>query len=90
MYRLDRMLTHLRLASRLDEVVAVVVGRCAGCSGREAGWRARWRRVIAESVPASAVIVEGLPFGHGRINVPFPLGVEIGVDTDRLLVSCGG
>jgi muramoyltetrapeptide carboxypeptidase len=90
LYRLDRMLTHLRLASRLDEVAAVVVGRCAGCGAREVGWRSRWRRVLAESVPASAVIVEGLPFGHGRINLPFPLGVEIGVDTDRLQVSCGG
>jgi muramoyltetrapeptide carboxypeptidase LdcA involved in peptidoglycan recycling len=34
-------------------------------------------------------VVEGLPFGHGGANVPFPLGVEVKVDTVRGEIAWG-
>jgi muramoyltetrapeptide carboxypeptidase len=80
-YRLDRLLTQLRLSSRLAGVKAVVAGRLARCGTGEPGWRERWRGLLLEAVGPEAVIVEGLPFGHGGSNVPFPLGVEVEVDT---------
>lgn len=89
-YSLDRLLTQLRLSSRLARVRAVVAGRMARCGLGEPGWRERWRRLLAESAPGAAAIVEGLPFGHGLANVPFPLGVEVEVDTVRGTVSWGG
>jgi muramoyltetrapeptide carboxypeptidase len=89
-YSLDRLLTQLRLSSRLARVRAVVVGRMARCGLGEAGWRERWRRLLDEAAPAGAVVVEGLPFGHGAANLPFPLGVEVEVDTTRNTVSWGG
>ncbi len=89
-YRLDRLLTHLKLASRLERVGAVIVGGCVRCGHSESGWRARWRGVLAEAVPSSAAVVEGLPFGHGVVNLPFPLGVEVEVDTERGTVTWGG
>ncbi len=89
-YSLDRLLTQLRLSSRLDRVRAVVAGRMARCGLGETGWKERWRRLLAEAAPAGAVVVEGLPFGHGAANLPFPLGVEVEVDTTRGTVSWGG
>lgn len=89
-YRLDRLLTQLRLSSRLDAVNAVVVGRLVRCGRGEAGWLARWRELLGEVVPAGAVVVEGLPFGHGVANMPFPLGVEVVVDSERGTVALGG
>lgn len=89
-YRLDRLLTHLRLASRLERAAAVIVGRCVRCGRSEPGWRDRWRDVLEEAVPSSAPVVEGLPFGHGVANLPFPLGVEVEVDTERGRVTWGG
>jgi muramoyltetrapeptide carboxypeptidase len=89
-YSLDRLLTQLRLSSRLARVSAVVVGTMSRCGLGETGWRGRWRELLAESVPAAAPIVEGLPFGHGVANHPFPLGVEVEVDTARGTVSWGG
>lgn len=89
-YRLDRLLTHLMQASRLERVAAVIVGGCVRCGRSEPGWRARWRAVLAEAVPSSAPVVEGLPFGHGVVNVPFPLGVEVEVDTQHGTVTWGG
>jgi muramoyltetrapeptide carboxypeptidase len=89
-YSLDRLLTQLRLSSRLGRVRAVVAGRMARCGLGEAGWRERWRRLLAEAAPANAVVVEGLPFGHGAANLPFPLGVEVEVDTTLGTVRWGG
>jgi muramoyltetrapeptide carboxypeptidase len=89
-YRLDRLLTQLRLSSRLAEVKAVVSGRMARCGRGEQGWRDRWRSLLLESIPPEAVVVEGLPFGHGGANVPFPLGVEVEVNTLRGEVAWGG
>jgi muramoyltetrapeptide carboxypeptidase len=89
-YRLDRLLTQLRLSSRLDSVKALIVGRLARCARGEPGWRERWRRLLDEAAPPGAVVVEGLPFGHGATNLAFPLGVEVTVDTRRGEVSWEG
>jgi muramoyltetrapeptide carboxypeptidase len=89
-YSLDRLLTQLRLSSRLARVSAVVVGRMARCGLGEVGWRERWRQLLAEAAPPGAVVVEGLQFGHGPANLPFPLGAEVVVDTGAGTVSWGG
>lgn len=89
-YRLDRLLTHLRLSSRLDSVKALIAGRLARCARGEPGWRERWRRLLDEAAPPGAVVIEGLPFGHGTANLPFPLGVEVTVDTRRGEISWEG
>ncbi|MEW6339013.1 MAG: S66 peptidase family protein [Acidobacteriota bacterium] len=89
LYRLDRLLTHLRLSSRLERVQAIVSGRLIGCSRGEVGWRDEWRRLLAEAAP-QAVVVEGLPFGHGSRNLSIPLGVEVTVDTVSGAITVGG
>jgi muramoyltetrapeptide carboxypeptidase len=89
-YSIDRLLTQLRLSSRLGRVKAVVAGRMARCGLGEVGWRERWPRLLAEAAPEAAVIVEGLPFGHGVANVPIPIGVEVEVDSVRGTVTWGG
>jgi muramoyltetrapeptide carboxypeptidase len=89
LYRLDRLLTQLRLSSRLAEVKAIVSGRMARCGRGESGWRERWRTLLLEATAPDAVVVEGLPFGHGGANVPFPLGVEVKVDTVRGEIAWG-
>jgi len=89
LYRLDRLLTQLRLSSRLGRATAVIAGRLVSCGRGEERWRDRWRELLLEAAPG-AVVAEGLPFGHGRENVPFPLGVEVEVDTVRGEISWGG
>ncbi len=89
LYRLDRLLTQLRLSSRLGRARAVIAGRLASCGRGEEGWRDRWRELLLEAAP-EAVVLEGLPFGHGRRNEPFPLGVEVEVDTVRGEITWGG
>jgi len=88
-YRLDRLLTQLVLSSRLPRVSAVVVGEMTRCGGGVRPWRPRWRRLLGEAAP-QAVVVEGLPFGHGARNRAFPLGVGVEVDTVTGTIRCTG
>jgi muramoyltetrapeptide carboxypeptidase LdcA involved in peptidoglycan recycling len=67
-----------------------VIGRLFRCGRGEHAWRERWRALLEEAVPPEAVVVEGLPFGHGRTNTPVPLGVEVEVDTVRGQITWGG
>jgi len=89
LYRLDRMLTQLQLASRLATVRAVVSGRLNDCGRGEVRMRRRWREMLEEAIPA-AVIVDGMAFGHGRRNLTFPLGVAVTVDTDSGWIRVSG
>ncbi len=78
-YRIDRLLTQLRLSGRLDGVKALIFGDLSefGTSDRE-----RLHELLLEAVPHGPVVA-GLPFGHGRRNVPLPLGGGVSLDTVR-------
>jgi muramoyltetrapeptide carboxypeptidase len=79
MYRLDRMLTHLRCSATFRGVKALMSGSLWCCEQGGAGTDG-WRKLLAEAAP-EAVIVTDLPFGHGPVNLAFPLGATVEVDT---------
>lgn len=82
LYRLDRMLTHLRASATLHKVKALIGGSLRGC--RPAAGRAgQWRRLLLEAAPEGAPVVTGLPFGHGADNRAFPIGAVVELDTRR-------
>jgi muramoyltetrapeptide carboxypeptidase len=73
-YRLDRLLTQLRLAGALDGVAAVAVGQLVGCDdGNVSGADVVREAVAALGVPA----IEGLPAGHEDRNLALPLGARV-------------
>ncbi len=77
LYRLDRLLTHLKTAGRLKRVAAVVSGRLSRCRGSAGG---AWERLLREAA-GEVPVVAGLPFGHGAVNMAFPLGARVELDT---------
>jgi muramoyltetrapeptide carboxypeptidase len=80
LFRLDRLLTHLRGSGRLRNVKALIGGSLRGC--RPAGERAdTWRRLLLEAAPKTAPVVVGLPFGHEATNLAFPIGRTVELDT---------
>jgi muramoyltetrapeptide carboxypeptidase len=80
LYRLDRMLTHLRGSGRLQNVKALIGGSLRGC--RPASERpVVWQRLLLEAAPAASPVVVGLPFGHGAANLAFPIGATVELDT---------
>jgi muramoyltetrapeptide carboxypeptidase len=85
-YRIDRMLTHLRLAGKLERVAGVVLGSFADCDGDdpEDAAVAVLRAFFAD---APYPVVAGFPAGHRSENLALAFGVRCRVDGDRGLVE---
>jgi muramoyltetrapeptide carboxypeptidase len=70
-YRLDRLLTHLRLAGLLDRVAGVAVGQLAGCDDAGVSGLDVVREAVRDlGIPAAA----GFEAGHEDRNFALPLG----------------
>lgn len=76
-YRVDRMLTHLRLSGRLKKIRGVLIGKLKGC-GEEAEMQALLLDFFASSkIP----VVRELPFGHHGDNLLMPVGAAVRLST---------
>ena len=85
-YRIDRMLTQLQLAGKLDRVAAVVLGSFADCDGTaEDDVAAAVFREFFAGAPYP--VVTGFPAGHLSENLPLALGVPVRVDAGRRTVE---
>lgn len=84
-YRLDRMLTHLRLSGRMRGIRGVVVGSLKDC-GEEAEMLTFLRDFF---VPLGIPVVGNLPFGHHGNNLLMPIGTKVHLSTSamRLTIS---
>jgi muramoyltetrapeptide carboxypeptidase len=74
-YRVERMLTHLKMAGKLDGLAGVVLGDFVDCDGE--GSR-DVRQIVAEIfATAHYPVVMGLAAGHGQENLLLPFGVAM-------------
>lgn len=86
-YRVDRMLSSLRLAGKLDGLRGVILGDFTDCAPPPGGPQVYVEEVLQEHFGGLDVpVVMGFPSGHGRVNVPLPLGLEVELDADAGLV----
>lgn len=81
-YRIDRMLTQLRLAGKLDAAAGFVVAECAGCLPAQTGRPSLTLREVLDDIlaPLGKPAVYGLAAGHGMSRFTLPLGVRATVD----------
>ncbi|MBI4516101.1 MAG: LD-carboxypeptidase [Deltaproteobacteria bacterium] len=83
-YRIDRMLTQLRQAGKLEAVAGVVFGEMPGCTANP-NEAVTVRDVIAEAfADADYPVALGLPTGHGAGTATVPLGVRARLAGERL------
>ncbi|MEW6667507.1 MAG: LD-carboxypeptidase [Thermodesulfobacteriota bacterium] len=83
LYRVDRMLTQLRLSGRLKGIAALLGGQFDQC-----GDPARIDELLLEAVGDQRVpVVGGLPFGHGEANITLPVGLPAVLDTGKRVLS---
>ena len=78
LYRLDRMLTHLALAGRLDRLAGLILGDFDAGGDGLANLRlqeAVWTRVL-ELAPPGYPIWARFPVGHQERNLALPIGME--------------
>ena len=82
-FRVDRMLTQLRQAGKLDGVAGVLFGDMTGCG--HAGDAVTVRDVLREAFAGARYpVVFGLPTGHGGGTATLPLGVRARLAGERL------
>ena len=80
-YRIDRMLTQLRLAGALDGVRAVAIGDFHRCDESDGLGGPTALEVLDERLAAFELPgVAGLPVGHGVRNVALPMGARAALD----------
>ncbi len=84
-YRIERMLTQLKMAGKLDDLAGVICGDFAACEGeggRDVG------DVLAEIFGrADYPVVTGMAAGHGPENLLLPFGVDMSLDTTTATLS---
>lgn len=77
LYRLDRLLLHLRLAGILERLGGLILGRFQGCGDSDR----IWEMVIEATKPFGFPVIANLPFGHTLENQVIPLGLAFTLDT---------
>ena len=84
-YRIDRMLTHLRLSGRMPAIRGVIIGAMKEC-GDEPEMVALLREFFS---PFGIPVVHNLPFGHHGDNLLMPIGTTVRLSTAdmRLTIS---
>ncbi len=86
-YRIDRMLTQLKQAGKLDHVAGVIFGDMPGCF-ENADDPALLLSVIEDIFAEYSYPVGfGLPAGHGGENFALPLGIHVRLDTTHRLLT---
>ena len=87
-YRIDRMLTHLLNAGKLQQVAGVAVGVCQNCEDPTAKKSREYRQSLEDVLrerlsPLKVPVVTGLPFGHADHNATLPIGGRATLDANR-------
>jgi muramoyltetrapeptide carboxypeptidase len=84
LYRIDRMLSHLRLVGALARVGAVLVGRFTNLKRHMNDGALGVDRVLAHYFePLGIPVAWGLPIGHIDAQWTMPIGVRARFDADR-------
>ena len=87
-HRIDRMLTQLLQAGRLDCLSGIVIGECAGCGSAPDSPAFPYGNFSIEEVfmerlqPLGIPVIYGLGIGHGTYKATLPLGVRATLDGD--------
>jgi muramoyltetrapeptide carboxypeptidase len=83
-YRIDRMLTQLRLAGKLQSATGIVVGECKDCPppGHDSAY------ALGEVLDyllsdLNIPVLYGLTFGHTVDQITLPLGIQATLDADK-------
>ncbi len=87
-YSMDRMLTNLRLAGKLEQAAGIIFGECADCVPRDykPGFESTFSLgEVVDNILGSLKIpvLSGLTIGHTSDQLTLPLGLMASLDADR-------
>jgi muramoyltetrapeptide carboxypeptidase len=87
-YRIDRMLTQLRLAGKLEQAAGIVFGECSECAPNDYKPSFAWDSTLGEVLDnilgaARVPVFTGLTIGHTADQLTLPLGVTATLNADE-------
>ena len=83
-YRIDRMLTQLKLAGILDEISGFVFGKCNRCEAGDGYGSLTLEEVLADHIePLGIPAWFGSMIGHVEDKFTLPVGVTAEIDAER-------
>ena len=87
-YRVDRMLTQLKLAGILDRLSGFVFGKCSDCGPGKGYGSLTLEEILDDHIkPLGIPAWYGSMIGHIENKFTIPLGVEAEIDADRGRIS---
>ncbi|MBE7380992.1 MAG: LD-carboxypeptidase [Leptolyngbya sp. SIO1E4] len=82
-YRIDRMLTHWRMAGKLAGIQGIAIGRFSRCEPPDNVPSFSVEEVLRDRLGNLGIpIVSDLPFGHDGVNAALPVGVSATLNGD--------
>ena len=78
-YRIDRMLTQMRLAGCFDGVSGIVLGSFVDCGEQDRIFRIVEEIFGGEPIP----IMAGFEIGHQKENMTIPIGAQAAIDSEK-------
>jgi muramoyltetrapeptide carboxypeptidase len=84
-YRIERMLTHLQMAGKLEGIAGLVFGSFTRCEGDADRGLMEVIQDLFHDVPYP--VVTGLAAGHGDENFILPFGVKMALDGEARILS---
>ncbi len=82
-YRVDRMLTQLKLAGILQQLNGFIFGKCTNCRPGESYGSLTLEEVLADHIkPLRIPAWYGSMIGHIEDKFTLPIGVEVEIDSD--------
>jgi muramoyltetrapeptide carboxypeptidase len=82
-YRVDRMLSQMKLAGCFEGIAGLVLGSFEECGALDAIFQIFEEHFRDTGVP----ILAGFDVGHGQQNTTIPLGIDATLDTDKQILS---
>lgn len=82
-YRVDRMLTQLKLAGILDQIGGFIFGQCTKCDPKDRDKSLTLTQVLREHIqPLGIPAWYGSAIGHIKDKFTLPIGVEVEIDAN--------
>ncbi|MCS7004979.1 MAG: LD-carboxypeptidase [Cytophagales bacterium] len=87
-YRIDRMLTHLKLAGILSKINGFVFGHCEKCDPEEPEHSLSLQQVLEYHLkPLGIPAFYGAPFGHIPDKCTLPIGISAEIYADKGVIK---
>lgn len=87
-YRVDRMLTQLRQAYKLEEAAGLILGVFAGCEADEDDDSLSLKECLADRLGGLGIpVLYGYSFGHIDNQCSLPVGVQAKMDTSSKSIT---